>query len=106
METLILLFLLIFVVVSIFALMLVIKGISDDSKEVVLVILVVYGILTGLVLLWLISPLLDSKYHSVKPLINHIDESKTKIVEENEECKELYITVDSKEYHFVFEVND
>lgn len=36
-------------------------------------------------------------------LSKHIDDNKTRITEENGEAKELYITVDGKEYHFEFE---
>ena len=35
-------------------------------------------------------------------LADHIDNDKTRVIKENEEVKELYITVDGKEYHFTF----
>ena len=39
----------------------------------------------------------------VKVLQKHIDHDKSRIIEENDKPKELYITVDGEEYHFVFE---
>lgn len=37
------------------------------------------------------------------PLFTHIDHSKTKIIKENGEVTDLYLTIDGKEYHFEFE---
>lgn len=34
------------------------------------------------------------------PLIKNIDKTKTKVIIENKEPKEMYITVNGKEYHF------
>ena len=39
----------------------------------------------------------------VKVLQQHIDHDKSRIIKENDKPKELYITVDGEEYHFVFE---
>lgn len=35
-------------------------------------------------------------------LADHMDEDKTRVIKENDKVKELYITVDGKEYHFEF----
>lgn len=36
------------------------------------------------------------------PLIKNIDKTKTKVIVENKEPKEMYVTVNGKEYHFEF----
>lgn len=35
-------------------------------------------------------------------LADHIDTDKTRVIKENGEVRELYITVEGKEYHFTF----
>jgi hypothetical protein len=41
-------------------------------------------------------------YEDVSIISEHTDHDKTRIVKENGETKELYITIDGKEYHFDF----
>ena len=40
--------------------------------------------------------------YECKILADHIDKDKTRVIKENDEVKELFITVDGKEYHFTF----
>ena len=44
----------------------------------------------------------DVLYEDVSIISEHTDHDKTRIVKENGETKELYITIDGKEYHFEF----
>ena len=39
----------------------------------------------------------------VKVLQKHIDHDKSRVIKENGKTKELYVTIDGEEYHFVFE---
>ena len=40
------------------------------------------------------------------PIISHIDKSKTKVIKENNKTKEIFITVNDKEYHFTFDITE
>ena len=72
---------------------------SDESSGVLL-----GGLMVALSLLVLIGFVTTRELSDdVKILQKHIDHDKSRIIKENDEPKELYVTVDGEEYHFVFE---
>lgn len=64
------------------------------------------GIGCGLICLVLISLVLiiyDTLYEDVSIVPEHTDYDKARIIKENGKAKELYVTIDGEEYHFIFE---
>lgn len=47
----------------------------------------------------------DTLYEDVSIISKHTDHDKTRVIKENGKTKELYVTIDGEEYHFVFEEN-
>lgn len=47
----------------------------------------------------------DVLYEDVSIISKHTDHDKTRVIKENGKTKELYVTIDGEEYHFVFEEN-
>lgn len=45
----------------------------------------------------------DTLYEDMSVLSKHTDHDKTRVIKENGKTKELYVTIDGEEYHFVFE---
>lgn len=45
----------------------------------------------------------DTLYEDVSIISKHTDHDKTRVIKENGKTKELYVTIDGEEYHFVFE---
>lgn len=71
---------------------------SDENSGVLL-----GGLMVALSLLVLIGFVTTRELSDdVKVLQKHIDHDKSRIIKENDEPKELYITVDGEEYHFEF----
>lgn len=59
--------------------------------------------LVGLVLSLTTAKVYRKEYDT---LIKNIDHDKTKIVKENDEITEIYITVNGEEHHFIFKENE
>jgi uncharacterized membrane protein len=72
---------------------------SDDNSGTILGALI--AVLSILLLIGFVTT--RELSDDVKVLQKHIDHDKSRIIKENDEPKELYITVDGEEYHFVFE---
>lgn len=47
----------------------------------------------------------DTLYEDMSIISEHTDHDKTRVIKENGKPKELYVTIDGEEYHFVFEEN-
>lgn len=47
----------------------------------------------------------DTLYEDMSIISKHTDHDKTRVIKENGKPKELYVTIDGEEYHFVFEEN-
>ena len=45
----------------------------------------------------------DTLYEDMSIISKHTDHDKTRVIKENGKTKELYVTIDGEEYHFVFE---
>ncbi len=45
----------------------------------------------------------DTLHEDMSIISEHTDHDKTRVIKENGKTKELYVTIDSEEYHFVFE---
>lgn len=45
----------------------------------------------------------DTLYEDMSIISKHTDHDKTRVIKENDKTKELYVTIDGEEYHFVFE---
>lgn len=45
----------------------------------------------------------DTLYEDMSIISEHTDHDKTRVIKENGKTKELYVTIDGEEYHFVFE---
>jgi uncharacterized membrane protein len=71
---------------------------SDDNSGTILGALI--AVLSILLLIGFVTT--RELSDDVKVLQKHIDHDKSRIIKENDEPKELYITVDGEEYHFVF----
>lgn len=71
---------------------------SDDDTVLGLSVITIIASLTSGVLI-----LMSEAEKEVIILNKNIDHDKTKIIEENGEPTELYITVNGEEYHFTFE---
>ena len=71
---------------------------SDENEYIICGVIII--LLSTLSLLGLLTTKTVSKDASI--LNKHIDHDKSKIIEENDEVTELYITVDGEEYHFKF----
>ena len=83
------------------AFMLAVKGIVEDSIDdlVRVFILIPSGI--ALLASFICVIMLDgTDVDDYRPLLKAIDHDKTKIISENGEAKEYYITVNGEEYHF------
>lgn len=71
---------------------------SDDNSGTILGALI--AVLSILLLIGFVTT--RELSDDVKVLQKHIDHDKSRIIKENDEPKELYITVDGEEYHFEF----
>lgn len=79
------------------------KGIAEDSLDNVLGVFILLS--SGIALLAsFISVIMldDTEVDDYRPLLKAIDHDKTRIISENGEPKEYYITVNGEEYHFKF----
>ena len=77
------------------------EGCAKDTLQVFLVVsnaLIFIISLLGLILSSRIAKVYRSEYDK---LIKNIDSDKTKIIIENDEITEIYITVNGEEHHFV-----
>lgn len=45
----------------------------------------------------------NTEYEDTPMMSEHTDHDKTRVIKENGKTKELYVTIDGEEYHFVFE---
>lgn len=45
----------------------------------------------------------DTLHEDASIISKHTDHDKTRVIKENGKTKELYVTIDGEEYHFVFE---
>lgn len=78
------------------------EGCAKDTLHVFLIVsnaLIFIISLLGLLLSCMITKVYRSEYDK---LIKNIDFNKTKIIKENDEITEIYITVNGEEHHFVF----
>lgn len=76
-----------------------IDNLDDVSDKLITMLLYVLGCVV------IMGVFIAEKLHTYESdiLADHIDTDKTRVIKENDEVKELYITVDGKEYHFTFE---
>lgn len=75
---------------------------AKDTLQVFLVVgnaLIFLISLLGLILSCTTAKLYRSEYDK---LIKNIDHDKTKVIKENDDIAEIYITVNGEEHHFVF----
>lgn len=78
------------------------EGCAKDTLQVFLVVgnaLIFLISLLGLILSCTIAKVYRSEYDK---LIKNIDHDKTKVIKENDDIAEIYITVNGEEHHFVF----
>lgn len=78
---------------------------EDCAKDTLHVFLVVSNALIFIISLFglLLSCMTAKVYRSeYDKLIKNIDYDKTKVIKENDDIAELYITVNGEEHHFVF----
>lgn len=81
--------------------MLTFKCIAEDNLDNVVAVFIL--IPSGIALLAsfiCVIMLDDTDVDDYRPLLKAIDHDKTKIISENGEAKEYYITVNGEEYHF------
>ena len=57
----------------------------------------------GVVLVLVVLINFDVLYEDASIISKHTDHDKTRVIKENGKTKELYVTIDGDEYHFVFE---
>ena len=79
------------------------EGCAKDTLHVFLVVsnaLIFLISLFGLLLSCMTAKVYRSEYDK---LIKNIDHDKTKVIKENDDIAEIYITVNGEEYHFVLE---
>lgn len=79
----------------------VIESMATEGEKVLVGSLSVIGCL--LILLSLFT--FDTLYEDASIISKHTDHDKTRVIKENGKTKELYVTIDGEEYHFVFEEN-
>lgn len=78
------------------------EGCAKDTLHVFLVVsnAVIFIIsLFGLLLTYMTAKVYRSEYDK---LIKNIEFDKTKVIKENDDIAEIYITVNGEEYHFIF----
>lgn len=78
------------------------EGCAKDTLQVFLVVsnaLIFIISLFGLIMSCTTAKVYRSEYDK---LIKNIDYDKTKIIKENDDTAEIYITVNGEEHHFVF----
>lgn len=83
------------------AFMLTVKSIVEDNLDNVVAVFIL--VLSGIALLASFICLImldDTDVDDYRPLLKAIDHDKTKIISENGDVKEYYITVNGEEYHF------
>ena len=75
-----------------------IDNLDDASDKLITMLLYVLGCVA------IMGVFITEKLHTYESdiLADHIDTDKTRVIKENDEVRELYITVDGKEYHFTF----
>lgn len=78
------------------------EGCAKDTLHVFLIVsnaLIFIISLLGLILSCTTAKVYRSEYDK---LIKNIDHDKTKVIKENDDIAEIYITVNGEEHHFVF----
>lgn len=78
------------------------EGCAKDTMHVFLVlsnVLIFIISLLGVLLICTTAKVYRKEYDT---LIRNIDHDKTKIIKENDDIAEIYITVNGEEHHFVF----
>jgi flagellar biosynthesis protein FliQ len=70
----------------------------DNTEKTITMLIYVLGCTA------IVGGFIAEKIHTYESdiLADHIDNDKTRVIKENDKVKELYITVDGKEYHFTF----
>ena len=79
------------------------EGCAKDALQVFLVVgnaLIFLISLFGLIISGTTAKVYRKEYDK---LIKNIDHDKTKVIKENDDIAEIYITVNGEEHHFVFE---
>lgn len=79
----------------------VIESTATEGEKFLVGSLSIIGV--GLILIGLLA--YDTLYEDVSIISKHTDHDKTRVIKENGKTKELYVTIDGEEYHFVFEEN-
>ena len=83
------------------AFMMTLKGIIDNEIDETFGIVILVSSGMSLLASFICVVMLDgTNVDDYKPLLKAIDHDKTKIISENGEAKEYYITVNGEEYHF------
>ena len=77
----------------------VIESNASEGEKVLVGSLSIIGCL--LILVSLLT--FDTLYEDMSIISKHTDHDKTRVIKENGKTKELYVTIDGEEYHFVFE---
>ena len=77
----------------------VIESMATEGEKVLVGSLSIIGCL--LILVSLLT--FDTLYEDMSIISKHTDHDKTRVIKENGKTKELYVTIDGEEYHFVFE---
>lgn len=80
----------------------VIESTATEGEKLLVGSLSIIGCL--LIVLCLLT--FDTLYEDVSIISKHTDHDKTRVIKENGKTKELYVTIDGEEYHFVFEENE
>ena len=78
------------------------EGCAKDALQVFLIVgnaLIFIISLFGLILSCTTAKVYRSEYDK---LIKNIDHDKTKVIKENDDVTEIYITVNGEEHHFIF----
>lgn len=77
------------------------KGIAEDDLDTVLAVFILLSSgVASLASIICVIMLYGIAIDDYRPLLEVIDHDKTKIISENGEPKEYYITVNGEEYHF------
>lgn len=69
----------------------------DAPIASVIIVFIVVGAVAALVAMYNLN---DTYFDTYIPLLKSIDHDKTRVVLENSDVKEIYITVNGEEYHF------
>lgn len=94
-------FLLVGIICSTASLVFLYLAAKSDKLDIQIAVLIGIPILVSNITMYAAMYKLDDTYFDTYiPLLKSIDHDKTKVISENGDVKEIYITVNGEEYHF------